>query len=120
LAIVFGGGYGGWSFAHQPFAGRPWDGHAYFGAAVGYLPADHELNRRAVRYPTADHPAAVHEPSTYTGRAFTGESHVQGYRTETSSRSSDARTYEARGSRGATRGGGSAHEQGAARGVAHF
>jgi hypothetical protein len=80
LAIVIGGGYpGGYGFVHHPFYGRPWDGHAYFGAAVGFAGPDrsrfvqtHGTAAPNVRYPTAGVRAETHQPAAFAGRSFAG------------------------------------------------
>jgi hypothetical protein len=106
LAIVIGGG-AGYSFAHHPFYGRPWNGHGYFGAAVGYAPAargrideNHVAVNSAVRYPTgfpgAGHAAIAHPPAAFAGRTFAGESRGSTYRTQVAPAQRSA-SYAARG-----------------------
>lgn len=66
LAIVFGAGgfYGPWHYQHCGFYGRPWNGHAYFGAYVGHVPLGTSTARSG------------HVPAAFAGRSFAGENRV--------------------------------------------
>jgi hypothetical protein len=117
LALIIGGGGGGWSYVHQPFYGRPWNGHAYFGAAVGYagprgrIEATHAYSGPGARYPTGGHaPGVAHAPAAFAGRSFAGEARANAYHSE----AGQARSYSH--ATAASRGGGSSHAQAAAHG----
>jgi hypothetical protein len=85
LAIVFGFG-GGWHYEHRGFYGRPWNGNAYFGHAVSFVPGgrDHLDAQRgeALRSGEARRSYGVsgrgavageHAPAAFSGRMFAGE-----------------------------------------------
>jgi hypothetical protein len=67
LTVIFGGGYGRWSFEHHRFSGRPWNGHAYFGGPVGGV--RRELGRAFDARPAR---AAALAPNAFAGRSFAG------------------------------------------------
>jgi hypothetical protein len=69
LSVVIGGS--GWHYEHAPFYGRPWNGHAYFGSAVGVAPLDHS---RVALTPRKTEPVATRVPTAFAGRSFAGES----------------------------------------------
>jgi hypothetical protein len=85
VAVIFGDGgygYGPWSYRHQPFYGRPWNGHAYFGGYVGSAPLDRGRvpdNRRPVN-PNGRTPTNLerggspngHVPPAFAGHSFAG------------------------------------------------
>jgi hypothetical protein len=78
LSLVFGSGYGAWSFAHRPFWGRPWNGHGYFGSYVGVGPLEHGVS---------------HLPPAFVGRTFPGERYPTAVERGSDPENTPSRTY---------------------------
>ncbi len=112
FAFSFGGGGRPWFYEHRPFHGRPWNGHANFGAAIasdGVRPRGEEHGSFAGQSRNAE-PRFRMEP---TGGQVPGERYARGAQSARGA-GSERGTESARGGgayahEGADRSAGSAH-----------